>query len=40
MAKLKDAGLVQSTKRGIWVYYSLARFLAPATRRVLETVVG
>src|SRR5665213_2464817 len=34
MAKLKEAGLVESEKRGIWVYYRLRAQLAPATRRL------
>src|SRR6266853_4098324 len=32
MAKLKEAGLVESEKRGIWIYYRMHRKLAPATR--------
>ena len=40
MAKLKDAGLVESEKRGIWVYYRLRKDLAPATRRLLGQVVS
>jgi len=35
MAKLKEVGLVESKKRGIWVYYSLRANLAPATRKLL-----
>ncbi len=35
MAKLKDAGLVESEKRGIWVYYRLRDKLGPSTRRLL-----
>ena len=40
MAKLKDAGLVDSEKRGIWIYYRLREKLAPATRRILAQVIG
>jgi ArsR family transcriptional regulator len=40
MAKLKEAGLVDSEKRGIWVYYRLRRKLAPATRRVLSQLIA
>lgn len=40
MAKLKAAGLVDSEKRGIWIYYRLRSELAPATRRVLGQVIG
>lgn len=35
MSRLKDAGLVESEKRGIWVYYRLPGKLAPSTRRLL-----
>jgi ArsR family transcriptional regulator len=40
MAKLKDAGLVDSEKRGIWIYYRLRDKLPPATRRVLAQLIG
>ena len=40
MAKLKDAGLVDSEKRGIWVYYRLRGKLSPATRRILAQLIG
>jgi ArsR family transcriptional regulator len=40
MAKLKEAGLVDSEKRGIWIYYRVRDRLAPATRRVLGQVIG
>jgi ArsR family transcriptional regulator, arsenate/arsenite/antimonite-responsive transcriptional repressor len=40
MAKLKDAGLVDSEKRGIWIYYRLRARLAPATRRILAQLIG
>ena len=39
MAKLKAAGLVESEKRGIWIYYSLRKKLAPATRLVLGQLI-
>jgi ArsR family transcriptional regulator len=39
MAKLKEAGLVESEKRGIWVYYSLSRDLAPDTRMFLAQLI-
>jgi DNA-binding transcriptional ArsR family regulator len=39
MAKLKDAGLVDSEKRGIWIYYRLRDQLAPATRRLLAQLI-
>lgn len=35
MSRLKDAGLVEFDKRGIWVYYRMRDKLAPATRRLL-----
>lgn len=34
MAKLKEAGLVEASKRGIWIYYRLRDNL-PATKRNL-----
>ena len=40
MAKLRDAGLVDSEKRGIWIYYRLREKLAPATRRILAQLIG
>ncbi len=40
MAKLKEAGLVESEKRGIWVYYRLHHKLAPATRQLLGQLIG
>jgi DNA-binding transcriptional ArsR family regulator len=35
MARLKAAGLVESEKRGIWIYYRLRAGLAPATRQLI-----
>src|ERR1700741_4229744 len=35
MAKLREAGLVDCEKRGIWVYYWLRKDLPAMTRRVL-----
>ncbi len=40
MAKLKEAGLVESEKDGIWIYYRLRRDLAPATRRLLGQLIA
>ncbi len=39
MAKLKEAGLVESEKRGIWIYYRLSADLAPATRQLLTGLI-
>jgi ArsR family transcriptional regulator len=39
MAKLKEVGLVESEKDGIWVYYRLAANLAPTTRKLLAQLV-
>ena len=39
MAKLKDAGLVESEKRGIWMYYRLSGDLEPATRQLLSRLI-
>ncbi len=40
MAKLKEAGLVDSERRGIWIYYRVHDKLAPATRLVLGQLIG
>jgi DNA-binding transcriptional ArsR family regulator len=40
MSKLREAGLVDSEKRGIWVYYRLQSKLAPSTRRVLAQLIS
>jgi ArsR family transcriptional regulator len=40
MSKLKEAGLVESEKRGIWVYYRLAGNLDSATRRLLNRLIA
>ena len=39
MAKLKDAGLVESEKRGIWVYYTLRSELPASTRKFLAELI-
>lgn len=38
MAKLREAGLVEVTKRGIWSFYRLAPDLPTATRRILDAI--
>jgi DNA-binding transcriptional ArsR family regulator len=40
MRKLKDAGLVESEKRGIWMYYRLARDLDASTRNLLSRLIA
>ena len=40
MAKLKDIGLVDSEKRGIWIYYRLRADLAPATKKILAQLLS
>lgn len=40
MARLKEAGLVDSEKRGIWVYYRLRSDLAASTRQLLARAIG
>lgn len=40
MSKLKAAGLVESEKRGIWMYYRLASGLDAATRQVLNRLIA
>jgi DNA-binding transcriptional ArsR family regulator len=39
MAKLKDAGLVESERRGIWMYYRLAGDLELTTRQLLSRLI-
>jgi ArsR family transcriptional regulator len=38
MAKLREAGLVDVTKRGIWSFYRLAPDLPAAARRILDAI--
>jgi ArsR family transcriptional regulator len=40
MARLKAAGLVDSEKRGLWVYYRLRDDLRPATVRLIDALVA
>lgn len=40
MAKLKEAGLAESEKRGIWVYYRLRSDLSASTRRLLAELIA
>src|SRR5438445_7020203 len=40
MAKLKEAGLVDSEKRGIWIYYRLRDKLPTATRKLLSQLIA
>jgi ArsR family transcriptional regulator len=40
MAKLKEAGLVESEKRGIWIYYRLRDKLPTETRKLLSQLVS
>lgn len=39
MARLREAGLVDSDKRGVWVYYRLATRLKPSTRKLLGALI-
>ena len=38
MARLRDAGLVESGKQGIWCYYSLRTDLPAAVRRIVDAI--
>src|SRR3981081_3386631 len=40
MAKLKEVGLVDSEKRGIWIYYRLRGDLAASTGRLLTQLMA
>lgn len=39
MGKLKTAGLVESEKRGLWIYYRFRQDLTPTTVRLIDTLV-
>ena len=39
MAKLREAGLVDCERRGVWVYYWLRKDLPAPTRRVLAQLI-
>ncbi len=39
MAKLKEIGLVEAEKQGIWVYYRLSADLPPAARELLAQLI-
>ncbi len=39
MAKLQEAGLVESEKRGIWIHYRLRDRLPAETRKVLSQLI-
>jgi len=38
MAKLREAGLVNVTKQGIWSFYRLSPDLSAAARRILDAI--
>jgi ArsR family transcriptional regulator len=38
LAKLREAGLIVSRKRGIWAFYALAPKLTPAGRAALDAI--
>jgi ArsR family transcriptional regulator len=40
MAKLKEAGLVEASKHGLWTYYRLRSDLPDANRRLLDSVLS
>jgi ArsR family transcriptional regulator len=40
MAKLREAGLVDHEKHGIWVYYRLADSLPASTRKLLSQLLA
>ena len=40
MAKLKDAGLVNAHRQGIWMYYTLRKDLPAATRKLLTQLMA
>lgn len=40
MARLRSAGLVQSHRQGIWVYYRLRDDLSPVARGLVESLLS
>ena len=40
LAFRRTAGLVESTKQGVWVYYRLREDLSPVSRGLLEALLG
>jgi len=40
MAKLKEAGLAESEKRGIWIYYRLRDRMPAETRKLLNDLIA
>ncbi|MGH2451607.1 MAG: ArsR/SmtB family transcription factor [Candidatus Limnocylindria bacterium] len=38
MGRLRDAGLVESTKAGIWAFYSLRKGLPPPVKRLVDAL--
>jgi ArsR family transcriptional regulator, arsenate/arsenite/antimonite-responsive transcriptional repressor len=40
MARLKEAGLVENEKDGVWTYYRLRRDLPASTRRLLGQLIA
>lgn len=40
MGKLKEAGLVEAEKRGIWTYYSVASDLDPVARQLMRRLIS
>jgi len=38
LARLRDAGILEVTRKGGWAYYSLRRDLPAATRRLIEAL--
>lgn len=39
MGKLREAGLVEAEKHGIWVYYRLRKDLAPSKKRLVAQLL-
>lgn len=40
MGKLKEAGLVEFEKQGIWIYYRIRQDLRESTRQLVAQVIG
>jgi DNA-binding transcriptional ArsR family regulator len=40
MGKLREAGLVESERRGIWVYYRLNSSLPPVAASLLDALLS
>ena len=38
MSRLREAGLIECERRGVWAYYALRHDLAPSVRRLIDAI--